>query len=1218
MCRKLIYLTSFVLVLGLLGEASADLIAHWPLDTDAKDIIGNHDGTLVGGAQFTNDPERNRVLSVDGVDGRVEIPHSEDLVFEPSDSFSITAWINIRTLPGNWAGVVTKSRDIEPWYGLWITPGNQMHFVGGEGGTNTRMDVGAARTGWLHFAGVYNADAQTQTVYVDGVVVAENTSVTIIASGAGDIWIGGAKSVTEFLDALFDDIRIYDHALTENELLGAMEGEPWPYAFGPSPEDEALLTEFVMGILGTTLTWKPGDLADTHDVYFGEDFDAVNDGTGDTFIVNQTSTFLYVGYGYMPEDPLPGGLVPGTTYYWRIDEVNDTEPNSPWKGNVWSFRIPPTKAYDPTPRDGSKFIDPNVDLSWEPGMGGVMQTVYFDEDYDAVDNGTIDGVPVGGAAYDPGSLEYDTTYYWRVETVGPTYGQIKGDVWSFKTTLPGLGTIVLERWNDFTGSVPDLRNFWKYPNNPDEVETLNQFSWNFVDLESYGARIYGWVYAPATGDYTFWLCSDDNGELWLSTNDDSSNTELIAQEGTWQNANVWGSGEERSDPIPLVAGNRYYIEALWEEDTGGDHCMVAWQGPGIEGPTIIPGNNLSPYEPLKAFGAKPANRATGVTQTPILEWKPGIQAASHELYFGTDEDVVRNATKASSEYIGPRALGDESYDPGELAWESTYYWRVDEVNNINPDSPWVGSVWSFTTAGYAIVDDFEDYNVTDNQIWAIWHDGIGYWDLLGIFHPGNGTGSGVGDEENDTSYMEESIVNSGGMSMPYFFNNNDPTKMKYSEAKLTLVDTRDWTEEGVKALSLWFQGYLASAGSFTDNFDGTYTMTVSGADITGQSDEFHFAYKTLNGAGSIIARVNSVQNTDAWAKAGVMIRDSLDPNSAHAMVFVTPGNGVVFEYRPSTGADNVGSAAVQSGITAPHWVKLDRDIVGNITASQSADGLTWEPLGIEQNIPMNIPLYIGLALSGNNTNATCQAEFSNVQVDVSGPWMHQDIGIQSNDPERVYVAISNSNGTTGTVYYEDNDNIVEDATQINTWTEFNIDLKDFQDQGVNLADVNSVAIGIGTRGSTTPGGEGKMYFDDIRLYRPRYVPGKGTPIASDFNADGVVDFRDVRILVSQWLYETQIQDWEHRVAYWDAAYTAVGWADIAVTEAVRDYLATNGYTVVNAAQLKTWMDARIADGAPSVVVFCIDHRRWSAKRRRVLYRHRAGYCCRDDGCYLHD
>ncbi|MHC4426131.1 MAG: hypothetical protein ACYSYV_08550, partial [Planctomycetota bacterium] len=159
--------------------------------------------------------------------------------------------------------------------------------------------------------------------------------------------------------------------------------------------------------------------------------------------------------------------------------------------------------------------------------------------------------------------------------------------------------------------------------------------------------------------------------------------------------------------------------------------------------------------------------------------------------------------------------------------------------------------------------------------------------------------------------------------------------------------------------------------------------------------------------------------------------------------------------------------------------------------------------------------------------------------------------------------------------------------QIDTWTEWNIDLKEFQDKGINLADVDSIALGFGDRNNPQAGGSGKMFFDDLSLYRARYVPGKGTPLAGDLSSDGVVDYGDVSILAYQWLFETEVRDWEHRVAYWDAAYPTA-WADVAVTEDVRDHLALNGYTVVNAAQLKTWMDARIADGAPSVVVFCKD------------------------------
>ncbi|MHC4753136.1 MAG: PA14 domain-containing protein, partial [Planctomycetota bacterium] len=651
---------------------------------------------------------------------------------------------------------------------------------------------------------------------------------------------------------------------------------------------------------------------------------------------------------------------------------------------------------------------PNVDLSWEPGFGGVAQTVYFDEDYDAVNNGTIDGVLVGEAAYDPGPLEYDTTYYWRVETAGPTYGQFKGDVWSFKTVAPYAG-IKAEYYNWTSAAIPPSRSaaFSTLVLTRIESEINHHLGEGspdpLVNVDQFAGRWSAELDVAFSEPHTFWTLTDDGVRVWLDG-------ELIIDD--W---NDHGPTWNPSQPIDLVAGQRYALVMEYFENVGGATVELDWESPSMPR-QVIPAGPLQ--LPLRASIPDPFNGATDVKETPTLTWKAGEQAASHQVYFGTDEDAVRNATTASPEYIDTRVLGNESYEPGKLAWSTTYYWRIDEVNNLHPDSPWKGNIWSFTTGDFLVVDDFEDYNTTDKQIWAIWHDGIGYFDLDMVYHPGNNTGSGVGDEDNEDSYMEETIVNNGNMSMPYFFNNNDPAKMKYSEAKKTLIKTRDWTEEGVKALSLWFQGIPASVGSFIDNLDGTYTMTASGTDIWAEADEFHFAYKPLSGAGSIIARVDSVDNTNEWAKAGVMIRESLDPNSVHAFMCVTPGQGVALQHRITTGGESAQNQVTD--ITAPQWVKIERDFGGIFTASYSDDGQNWTVVDATEQIFMGSDLFIGLALTAHNASATCQAEFSNVQVSVSGSWSNQDIGILSNEPERMYVAVSNSNGTTGTVYYEDN------------------------------------------------------------------------------------------------------------------------------------------------------------------------------------------------------
>ncbi|MEA3227300.1 MAG: hypothetical protein U9Q07_15225, partial [Planctomycetota bacterium] len=505
------------------------------------------------------------------------------------------------------------------------------------------------------------------------------------------------------------------------------------------------------------LTWQPGVFAVSHDVYFSNIFDDVNDGAAGAFQGNQSTTSYIAGLSGFA---FPEGLAPGTTYYWRIDEVNEADPNSPWKGPVWSFWIPPKQAYNASPGDGAMFAPVDVTLAWTGGFGSKLHTVYFGDNFDDVSN-AAGGAPQGDATFSPGPLELNRTYYWRVDEFDPPFTH-KGDVWSFTTAIEGLGTAVMERWEDIDSTNIDaLKDDPNYPDYPDVTETVTRFAWNGANMSYYGARIAAWLYVPLTGDYTFWLNSDNQGELWLSTNDDPSNVVLIARESSRSDLDSWGEGEEQSDPITLLAGEKYYISALWKENAGSDHCQVAWRGPGVPERTIIQGSYLAPFKPMAAFGARPANRAVDVTQTLVLKWKPGLEAASHEVYFGADEEAVRNATTASPEHQGGRLLGDEIFDPGKLPWESTYFWRVDEVNDLNPTSPWTGDVWTFTTAGFLIVEDFEDYaddDRTGRAIWQHWIDGFGV----------SANGSQVG--YISPPFAEKTIVHGGRQSMPLSYN----------------------------------------------------------------------------------------------------------------------------------------------------------------------------------------------------------------------------------------------------------------------------------------------------------------------------------------------------------------------------------------------------------------------------------------------------------------
>jgi hypothetical protein len=414
-----------------------------------------------------------------------------------------------------------------------------------------------------------------------------------------------------------------DHARCyEGEYVPDVIG-PLTQAYNPLPEDGTLHPD-----TWANLSWKPGNKAVSHDVYFSDDFDLVKDGAADAFQGNQGEDFFVVGF---PGFDYPDGLIPGTTYYWRVDEVNEAEPNSPWIGPVWSFSIPPRTAYFPDPADAAEQVFLEKQLSWTEGFGSKLHTVYFGDSFDDVNNAT-GGLPQADTTYGPGPLELAKTYYWRVDEfdIINTY---KGNVWSF-TTEGAVG-------------------------NPD-----------------------------------------------------------------------------------------------------------------------------------------PANGAVDVSRIPIITWSPNVFAASHEVYFGADRDAVKNADTGSPEYKGTRALGSETYDAGKLELGVTYYWRIDEVNSSNPNSPWPGILWSFTTGGFLIVDDFESYNDLDpadpesNRIFNAWIDGFD--------DPTNGSLVGY----DNSPFAEQTIVHGGNQSMPMFYNN----AVSNSEATLTLDYPRDWTEDGVGILSIWFRG----------------------------------------------------------------------------------------------------------------------------------------------------------------------------------------------------------------------------------------------------------------------------------------------------------------------------------------------------------------------------------------------------------------------------
>ena len=207
---------------------------------------------------------------------------------------------------------------------------------------------------------------------------------------------------------------------------------------------------------------------------------------------------------------------------------------------------------------------------------------------------------------------------------------------------------------------------------------------------------------------------------------------------------------------------------------------------------------------------------------------------------------------------------------------------------------------------------------------------------------------------------------------------------------------------------------LSGTAGFTNR---VFTLVGAGGDIQGTADAFRFVYVTATGDCTITARVSSVQNVDPWSKAGVMIRASLNAGAANAFVAVTPGHGVTWQYRSSTGGGTTYNST--SGPSAPYWVKLVRS-GSTFTAYRSPAGTNWTQQGTA-TFTMASTVYIGLALTSHNSSTLCTANFDNVATPGWPPLLPPDAptGLSA-VPGDAQVALSWNASSGATTYYVKN------------------------------------------------------------------------------------------------------------------------------------------------------------------------------------------------------
>lgn len=216
------------------------------------------------------------------------------------------------------------------------------------------------------------------------------------------------------------------------------------------------------------------------------------------------------------------------------------------------------------------------------------------------------------------------------------------------SVLASNGQISLDRFDGIIGtSIASLTGSPNFPNNPSASSSLNLFEAPLNILDNYGNRVYGYVIAPQTGNYTFWISGDDNSELYLSTNLDPANSVLIADVPGWTSSRQWNKyAQQQSAPIPLVAGQAYYIEALMKEGGGGDNLAVGWQLPDNSLERPILGNNLSPFS-----GGLDTQNVSSSADLVLLDTTLGGVILNLPDYSGIEKEITIKRTSPDNNVI---------------------------------------------------------------------------------------------------------------------------------------------------------------------------------------------------------------------------------------------------------------------------------------------------------------------------------------------------------------------------------------------------------------------------------------------------------------------------------------------------------------------------------------------------------------------------------------
>ena len=1005
MCKRLVYSISSVLVLGLVGSASAGVLYSDTFNRPDSDTVGTNDNALGGiisapwvevESAATNHQISDNTLVVGGGNGSNSYIDHKFTGAELLTSFTIEF------------DVVPNAPDsTNPWYAIQFAPGPASFTTGIDVNSN-RMTFGFLMRSRVSFiiwdattrVGLNNSDIIDNSwnsarirLKIDSPDGYSDGNIATVRAWINDILVEdlfGAGGSYDFAwdghtDGLY--ISIENNQGTREGIDNLVISSPLSMkeAINPSPENEA--TDVLREVV---LSWQPGEFADQHDVYFGASLDGVNNATA---TVDPAGVYM----GRQSESTYaPGRLDLGQTYYWRIDEVNAAPDYALFKGDVWQFTAEPI-GYP---------------------IENITVTASSANRADEGPENTINGSGLDGD--DLHSSE--STAMWLSNIIDPNMAWIQ---YEFDRTYKLHQMMV---WN-YNSSVEPVVGFGI-------KEAIVEYSVDGTNWSVLGTT-HEFAKGPGAPGY-------------------ASNTTVDL------------------DGVPAR-----YVRITANSNWGG----------------IVNQFGLSEVRllsiPVSATEPSPDSGATDVDVDVTLSFRAGREAAKHDVYLSTDEQAVIDGT------VSVTTVTEPSYAPS-LDLASTYYWRVDEVNDAETPTTWQSDIWNLSTQEYLIVDDFESYNDIpageegSDLVYVTWKDG---------FDNPSINGSTMGYTAAFQPSMETSVADDGSQSAPLFYDNTAAT---YSEVTANVADLQagqDWAKHGIKALALRFYG------DPNNSVNEQMYVKINGSKVTYDGDAenlkrmgWQMWYVDLASIGVSLSNVTELaigfERIGAFGGQGVVLLDGIRLYSYDRQL-VTPSEpnkaGLVVHWPLDEGAGTTADDASGNGCDGtfngnPQWV-AGYNSAGALNFNGIDDSVTYR-FADETWSAYTIAVWARADVLWQSVNRSIFSNYGDTEggfqlcFDASNNYEYhadvdQVIGVASLD--WVHLAVI-YDGTTATAYYN--------GTLVATFTPATDDLT-----------FNKWAIGVNR-------GENNWFdgsVDDLRVYDIALTPeeiawlgGRTTPFDKPF------------------------------------------------------------------------------------------------------------------------